>query len=99
LPGGVLLYTLNGNISADQELESNPLWIYPVPVKLQIHWEIQSVAEVEIIEVMDVTGKIIYTDYPKQNQGEIQCANFTPGVYFIQVKSGDRIFQRKFQKE
>jgi hypothetical protein len=99
LPGGCLLYTLNGNTANQDEVESNPLWIYPVPVKHQIYWEIQSIAEVEKIEVMDVTGKIVYTDYPKQNQGEIQCATLTPGIYFIQVKSGDKIYQRKFRKE
>ncbi|HLG03509.1 MAG TPA: T9SS type A sorting domain-containing protein [Bacteroidia bacterium] len=70
-----------------------PLTIYPVPAENIIH--IMSALIPETVEIMDVTGKIVYAG----NSADPDISILSPGIYFVRViDANGRIAAGKFVK-
>lgn len=100
LAGGVVLYSQNQLLSVGSiEDESVFFTIYPNPVvdQLQIVFENRSAAR-NLIEIMDVSGRIVALFESNQSQLNIDVSRFITGTYLCRVSNTARSFCRKFIK-
>ena len=60
--------------------------VYPNPASLFINFDIEGGADPEyLIQIIDVTGKIIYTDSFRDTRYELILTDFTSGSYFYRI--------------
>jgi hypothetical protein len=57
--------------------------------------QIQTALQIKSIDVLDITGRLIYTTTAKT----IDCSNFAKGVYFITLTTENGKAVKKFIKE
>ena len=83
-------YTINGIIS----LDTTPIDVemYPNPATDNI--QIQSSIQINKIEIVDITGRNIYSTTNKT----IDCSSFAKGVYFAKVETAKGVIEKKFIK-
>lgn len=72
----------------------NSFSVYPNPASNYFTVDLRNNNEKATITITDVTGKPIYTT-TTINSTEINTTNFSNGVYFVQVKTGDFVAVRK----
>lgn len=84
------VYQLNANLSANELQKSNPMNIYPNPVKNKLN--IIYPAGVSRFKIYDVAGKLVL----EGSGAEADVRAFQKGVYFIKVQDSEAI---KFLKE
>ncbi|MFI5172259.1 MAG: T9SS type A sorting domain-containing protein, partial [Chitinophagales bacterium] len=75
--------------------------VFPNPAKESVGFDyFTGVQELITINVLDVSGKVyiseIKTAEPGLNSFEIGLDNFESGMYFVQIKSGDKQIIDKF---
>lgn len=51
------------------------------------------------LSVFDIMGKLIFTDNVSQNKTRMDISNFSNGIYFLQLITGDKIISKKLIKE
>jgi hypothetical protein len=89
------LFTVNSVIcSGVNETEANPsLNIFPNPADgtINLQWEGARGKE-SLVYVSDYTGRIISEYKTNENTLSIEDAGLKSGVYFVTIKTGDRIF-------
>jgi len=78
---------------AENTLINNLVSIYPNPVTNNL--QIQTLLQVNNVEITDITGKLLYTT----NTKTINCNSFAKGVYFIKVYFEKGNVIKKFEKE
>lgn len=71
--------------------------IYPNPSNNFI--DIETTLADYALSVFDIMGKLIFTENVSQNKTRIDISNFSNGIYFLQLASGDKIISKKFIKE
>ena len=79
-------------VGISETLADNEFQILPNPVVNTV--QIKSRRNIERIEIIDITGRILYTT----RITEINCSNFSKGLYFVRVTFENGIFQKKFIK-
>jgi len=57
--------------------------------------QIQTALQIKSIDVLDITGRLIYTTTAKT----IDCSSFASGVYFIKATTSEGAVVKKFIKE
>jgi len=71
----------------------NEIKVYPNPVTDIL--QIQTALQIKSIDVLDITGRLIYTTTAKT----IDCSSFASGVYFIKATTSEGAVVKKFIKE
>ncbi|MFL9843292.1 T9SS type A sorting domain-containing protein [Flavobacterium rhizosphaerae] len=85
-------FQVNGNLSATQTIETNPLVIYPNPSQGIFNFTTQNPVSITVI---DVTGKVVYTASGINNNDAINLSSLQKGIYIARVKGTD---SEKIQK-
>ena len=68
-----------------EKLDQNNWKVYPNPASEQLN---VTTERAEIIQITDVSGKVVTVEQLKTGHNIIDVSNFAPGVYFIQSKTG-----------
>ena len=68
-----------------EKLDQNNWNVYPNPVSEQLN---VTTERAEMIQITDVSGKVVTVEQLKTGHNIIDVNNFAPGVYFIQSKTG-----------
>ena len=80
--------------------DNKQLAIFPNPVSgyLSItNYSLAGTATTEI-SIFNVLGEKIYSD-PNLQSLTVDCESFPPGIYFLEIKASDKIFNSKFVKQ
>lgn len=80
------------------ETDASEMKIIPNPATSQIRVTFPGKSDQWNLQVMDITGKIIYEN-PRYNQSEINVSPWAKGVYFVKMLTKDKVVSRKFIKE
>lgn len=74
------------NTLATSENTIGKLKIYPNPTNRV--WNVSHIANIDSIELFDISGKVIQSNAPNAMQSEIDAGALSNGVYFVKVRSG-----------
>jgi hypothetical protein len=77
--------------------EEKTVSIYPNPATDKLN--ISSLSNVNEIEILNVTGKVIYSTNVNSTTFVVNTSNFSRGLYFVRVASGNEMKTYKFIKE
>lgn len=84
------------------DVNNNSIKAYPVPASNSLNIELTSINELNEsqIEVVDIHGKIILSNKIKVSKGKneftIDITSIQSGMYFVFIKSENKIFKHKF---
>lgn len=78
-------------------INENGILIYPNPSNNFI--DIETTLTDYSLSIFDIMGKLIFTENVSKNKIRIDISNFSNGIYFLQLYSGDKIISKKFIKE
>lgn len=84
-------------ISINEIQIENNIFVFPNPSNNFI--DIETTLTDYSLSVFDIMGKLIFTENSSQNKTRINISNFSNGIYFLQLSSGDKIISKKFIKE
>jgi hypothetical protein len=90
-PRAMNVLQLEGNSASVSEMpvEAAQLNVYPNPAKDQVTLSFS--AEIDAIEIMDISGKAVMTRTVSQrNFVDLNTENLSPGIYFVKVQSGTK---------
>jgi hypothetical protein len=73
--------------------------LYPQPASIAL--TIEGLHNASMIKISDVTGKLLFQDNLKGNETRkvIEVSNLSPGIYYVEVRSGGNARTLKFIKE
>lgn len=104
-PTDSISFTVNSVITIpDYSTTKNDFLIYPNPASefVFISSEYKEIEHVEVI-ITDVLGKtcirIPTCESKYKPQAKLDISDFSQGIYFIQVRAGEKMYQTKFIKE
>ena len=87
-------------ITSANEIELSDFSFFPNPVSSQITLQLTNNLQNAKAEIINLLGEIVVTQYLNNAQSTIlDIANLREGIYFIQIKSQDKIFTQKFIKK
>lgn len=89
---GKIHKTTTGGLSVN-ELKKTTLKIYPNPAKEKINLVFSDDIEIENIQFLDMTGKVVKTH--KSNFNEIDIQDLEKGIYLLSVKTINNIITQK----
>ncbi len=75
-------------------IKDNALSIYPNPAKDFIVFS-KWIDEKLKVEIIDVTGKIVASEYLNSKNTTLNTADFTNGIYLVKVENGTHITYHK----
>jgi phosphatidylserine/phosphatidylglycerophosphate/cardiolipin synthase-like enzyme len=92
---GDVIYDVN-----DFKLPANNLKVYPNPANGQFTVSLpETKATTSQVALYDFTGRCVYSTMKHVNASEnsfsVSTVNFTPGLYILQVRSGEKIYNQK----
>ncbi|HEX2967599.1 MAG TPA: T9SS type A sorting domain-containing protein [Bacteroidales bacterium] len=70
--------------------------LYPVPVENQLY--LKNSGEKSTAEIIDLTGTVIKTEKTTGDLTIIQTGELVPGIYFIRIRTGNKIVIKRFAK-
>jgi hypothetical protein len=100
LSGGVVLYTQDQTLSINSEVDENVFFkLYPNPVQMNLilSFEKES-SNRKVIEITDITGRLIYTIQSNRQQVNVDVSKWNAGTYLCRVRDSKRTFTQKFIK-
>lgn len=101
--GALSDYTLLGNFTTLPcrlgDAHDVDFSIYPNPASNELHINFDESIENATMEIIDLTGKVIYSDQVNGYQATFDLTEMPAGVYFISLKSGDEIQRLQFLKQ
>ena len=100
LSGGVVLYTQDQTLSINAEEDENVFFkLYPNPVQMNLilSFEKES-SNRKVIEITDITGRLIYTIQSNRQQVNVDVSKWNAGTYLCRVRDSKRTFTQKFIK-
>lgn len=83
-------------------LKNTDLVVYPIPVsdKCKIHIPLEAQGKVLKIEIMDLNGRILYSQHKEYDQDtEADMSGFESGLYFINISGENINYNKKIIKE
>ncbi len=90
-------FNAEGSTSVDDIAKKTDIQLYPNPIKN--NFTIRSNNEnIDMIEVMDLSGKIIYTKQVFEKQENISSQNWNSGIYLVRIQIADQLFIKKLIK-
>lgn len=92
--------TIDGLVDAEEIIPEFELNIFPNPTKnsLNIQLEMESIQNNEF-QIFNTIGQNMTNGKMNNNRFEISVANWPEGIYFFQMKIGDKMVTRKFVKQ
>ncbi|HNY06755.1 MAG TPA: T9SS type A sorting domain-containing protein, partial [Bacteroidales bacterium] len=92
---GDVIYDVN-----NLNLPANSLKVYPNPANGQFTVSLpETKATTSQVALYDFTGRCVYSTMKYVNASEnsfsVSTENFTPGLYILQVRSGEKIYNQK----
>jgi hypothetical protein len=93
--GDSIYYYYHTVITGIPALSAGNITVYPNPSKSK--FTINAKNNVNAIEIYNLQGKRIYTDYnfDLQNSKEIDLSVYAKGIYILKVFNGSKVFTRK----
>ena len=97
------IYYTTDNVGAE-ELQASSFKLYPNPAenRLNIYFDQDGSGETSV-EIMDLTGKVVYKDVIGQFSGSyyssVDVSDLPGGLYLVRVSSGNGTVNKKFIKE
>ena len=77
-------------------VDKTSLKIYPNPTKGIITVEVpENAAGAKLVEVMDISGRIVYTGAIKGFVQQIDLSQLKAGIYHIKIQTPDQLYQQK----
>jgi hypothetical protein len=73
----------------------NSIMVFPNPASDLISIISVNKEKIDQLEVYDLSGKLIYTEYPEHFATTINAGNYKAGYYIIQVKTANGIYTEK----
>jgi hypothetical protein len=77
-------------------VQDNKINVYPNPAEDVVFIEHADNLPLEMLEIEDVNGQVLRSE--KFNSPQLNLAGLAPGVYFLKIKSGDRLFIERLAK-
>jgi photosystem II stability/assembly factor-like uncharacterized protein len=71
--------------------------VYPNPTSNVIY--LQSNQNIEQINLIDISGKMIHSELVKSNNHQLNLSNLPSGIYFLKIKTGYAIETKKIVKQ
>jgi hypothetical protein len=90
----------NGFVSAENIIVTEGVRAYPNPAsdEVFVDFTVRKASDI-VLELTDVTGKVIESKTLRQLQGDytipVQTATWTPGVYLIHIKTNEGMISKK----
>jgi hypothetical protein len=75
------------------------LIIRPNPATNFVNFELQHFESNGVFDIIDITGKIIYTADCNNSFISLDVSNYNSGIYFVQFRFGNEIVVEKFVKQ
>ena len=91
-----LVATCNPLLST-QNAENSTISIYPNPAKTVINIKYLNEVQIEEVQIIDASGKVVMLQKEKNNS--INIKNLPVGIYYLQILSNGNTTQKKFLKE
>src|SRR5262249_33038986 len=60
---------------------------------------LQSIVGGASVKIYDMLGKTIYSGVLNGKQKTVNCRQFSPGIYLLEVSDGERVYRSKFVKD
>ncbi|MBK9590932.1 MAG: T9SS type A sorting domain-containing protein [Crocinitomicaceae bacterium] len=79
---------------SETEEEGYTISVYPNPANVVLNITISN-ADIQLITLVDLQGKIVYTDASGDVNTQISLADFAKGVYFVNVQSSKGMTTKK----
>jgi len=94
---GCLLVNVNG--ISELKAESF-LTVFPNPATDFITLEIKNKSIIgETIEIKNILGEVLFTQKINSNRMNLDCSDWSNGIYFIQIKNSAKVYSQKIVKE
>ena len=93
---------VNLPVGIDDNIENSSFKIYPNPAEDRININFEGgKTRPELIQVLDLTGKIVYETLTIQNEYPLQInsQNLKSGIYLVKIYSGNKVFSKKIIKK
>lgn len=85
-------------VSVNNAISENEVSIYPNPTSSMLNVEMPNKNN-SSIKIIDVSGRIIYSQIVSQKNTTIDLSKFNKGIYFVEVKNNQQSYVRKIIKE
>lgn len=85
-------YAITGTASVKEIAKSTKIKVYPNPATSLLNVELTSNETRKSIEIMDLTGRKVYSKEVTRNSEllQINTSDLTPGIYFVSVVANDK---------
>ena len=81
----------------DLDASDKQVQVYPSPVSDILTIDVSDPAQVEI-QMMNMTGQLIDTQYSRAASVQIDVSGLNAGVYFLRMEFEDKIILKRFLK-
>ena len=76
-----------------ENLSEEQIKIYPSPAETEINIEANTL--INSITIIDICGKIIYSECPKRDKIKVNVSKFIKGLYFVRLQTENKTISRK----
>ncbi len=81
----------------DLDIDNEEVQVFPSPVSDELTIQLTNPSPV-LIQVMDMTGRLISSSKTRRSVSRIDVADYTPGLYFIRMEFEDKLIVKRFIK-
>ena len=97
--GGLDNVILQNNLLAVSSVSTPKISLYPNPTTGLFNVASDLILQDSTIEVLDLSGKIVFTDFKFKAKKPINISSLKPGVYLVKMKYGDKTFSQRIIKQ
>ena len=87
-----------GKTSKNETEEKNEIIFFPIPVQDILNYKIDPDVNISIIEIIDLSGKMVHSQKISNKSGKIDFIKFPQGVYYLKYRLGENIITKKIIK-
>ena len=84
---------LVGNTRIEELIQ--PFSIFPNPASENLVLELEQPTQRGQVSLLDLNGRLLFTESLKGNSHEILVGKFIPGIYLVKLKLGEKIFHQR----
>lgn len=77
----------------DRQAAKSLLTIYPNPFTDNVFFDVNAPVPDFHFQVVNMMGDVVFNDYPLHRSGRLELEHLAPGIYFLQIESGNRTLQ------